>query len=115
MVGSQSQCYLESRTLRMPGHPGEKVGVGRMQQIPEVVVQPAQDRHRYESAHHRNEIAHLAAARLGEHPHEENSQKRALGVPKDTEHDWNHPRMLRRLTPSCRHQHASYLARPAQT
>jgi hypothetical protein len=62
----------------MPGPPGEKVGVGRMQQIPEVVVQPAQDRHRYESAHHRNETADLAAARLGEHPHEENSQKRAI-------------------------------------
>ena len=43
----------------MPGPPGEKVGVGRMQQIPEVVVQPAQDRHRYESAHHRNETADL--------------------------------------------------------
>jgi len=56
-------------------------------------VQPAQDRHRDESAHHRHEIARLAAARLGEHPHEENSQKRAVGVPKDTEHNWNHPRM----------------------
>src|SRR5215470_7592277 len=34
---------LESRASRMPGHPSEKVGVRRMQQIPEVVVEAAQE------------------------------------------------------------------------
>src|ERR1700730_11502517 len=37
---------LESRAFRMPRHPGEEVGVRRMQQIPDVVVQPAQERGR---------------------------------------------------------------------
>ena len=53
---------LESRAFRMLSHPGEELGVRRMQQIPDVVVQPAQEHHGDESAHHRDEIASLAAA-----------------------------------------------------
>ena len=62
-----------------------------MQQIPDVVVQSTEDRHDGESARHPHEIASVAAARLGQHPYQEHTQKRAVGIPKDADNNGNHP------------------------
>ena len=64
-----------------------------MEESPEIIVKTAKHGDDEKSTDHRKEVSSFVSPAFGQKTHQKDAQERAIGIPKDSEHDGNDARI----------------------